>query len=352
LAKITLYREYDGTVHELELPLSSKAEIGALAQELGVPSYVDLTNPVVQMALASLWASLNVPRLFNGPGDANYADRPLSPLLFGGAAVKLLCPSANAPQSPLNRPIKDIDFVVGKGEGNRFVHILLNLSRALGTRYHFFATKGDAMFNALRAGSRYRLRALLGVQNEEPLLTVTDIFVERVEMRHAIRLPQELFAAGPGLRYTIGPELLILTKAQFITDLDRKDLPQLEAAGQGFRVLHYPHYRQDKVLVGMEEKDLLDICALIVDGEAGGIPPDPERFSRLVGKDEKLNLTVRLNLENILRNAERLRAKGLSEGQLSKLEAGVQALLRALPPVDKKWSKPWWNVDVETPVIS
>jgi hypothetical protein len=29
----------------------------------------------------------------------------------------------------------------------------------------------------------------------------------------------------------------------------------------------------------------------------------------------------------------------------------IEALLKELPTVDKKWDKPWWNTAVETPII-
>jgi len=352
VSRVVVYREFDGTTHEVELPLTSNLDLSKLAEELGLPSYVDMGNRVIEMALAAVWACQNAPRLFRGAEDAKHADRPLTPLLLGGAAVKLLSPSANEQGSPFNRSIKDIDFIVPKGAGSRLTYLLANLSRVLGSRYYFFVTKSDSMFNALRAGTRYRLRALLSIENGAPVLTVSDVFVERVEMRHVIRFPEHIFSSARELRYTVGPELLILTKAQFIAELDRKDLPQLEAMAQGFRLLSYPHYRQDRLLVGMEEKDLLDVCSLIVDGEEGKLEISPERFASLIGKDEKLALTVRLNLENVLQRKDWLRAKGVDEDRLAKIERGVSRLLAAMPRVEKKWSKPWWNMDVETPIIT
>jgi hypothetical protein len=41
----------------------------------------------------------------------------------------------------------------------------------------------------------------------------------------------------------------------------------------------------------------------------------------------------------------------MSKNEVSTVTQRVQELLRALPVVDKKWNKPWWNTAVETPII-
>jgi hypothetical protein len=56
-------------------------------------------------------------------------------------------------------------------------------------------------------------------------------------------------------------------------------------------------------------------------------------------------------LENILRNEEVLREIGFSKADITKIFSRIQKVLEAVPKVEKKWSNPWWNVDVETPQI-
>jgi len=108
-------------------------------------------------------------------------------------------------------------------------------------------------------------------------------------------------------------------------------------------------------VIGMEQKDMMDLCALIHDrvlDVKSGPRLDPQRVSELLRKDQKFLLTVRLNLQNILDRAEWLRSKGLSEHQITRLNEATKSILDALPNPDKKWDKPWWNTDVETPVIT
>jgi hypothetical protein len=67
-------------------------------------------------------------------------------------------------------------------------------------------------------------------------------------------------------------------------------------------------------------------------------------------KDSKLALTVTLNLRNLVERPEIL-AKWLRKTEVVTVVDRIQALLCALPRVDKKWNKPWWNTAVETPII-
>jgi hypothetical protein len=42
---------------------------------------------------------------------------------------------------------------------------------------------------------------------------------------------------------------------------------------------------------------------------------------------------------------------GFSKADITKIFFRVQKVLDVVPKVEKKWSNPWWNVDVETPQI-
>jgi hypothetical protein len=59
---------------------------------------------------------------------------------------------------------------------------------------------------------------------------------------------------------------------------------------------------------------------------------------------------VTLNLKNLVDKAELLR-KWMSKSEVSIVTDRIGALLKELPTVDKKWDKPWWDTEVETPII-
>jgi hypothetical protein len=354
LGSIVLYRDRDGTVHEIDEPLASKVNVEEIARELGLPSYIDTAYPTIQRAVVSVWAAMNAPKLFGDTAQKKGIKEPLSPLLIGGGAVKLLCPSANQPANPFNRSIGDLDFVTPKKEGGKFVFVLSNLSTVAGNLHHYFLTDSDNMFNALRAGTRYRIRVLDKVLNGEAVVKSTDILVEKIELRHTVKFEDEFSRIRENL-YTVGPEKLLVSKAQVINELNKKDLGLLEQAGQTFRVLTYPYYRDDYVIIGMEQKDFLDLCAVLYDrvvDTPDQLRLDAGRVARILKGDDKFLLTVRLNLENILNRSDWLKSVGLSERQVSRVHEAVGIVLSALPTVDKKWSKPWWNTDVETPIIT
>lgn len=343
-ARLRLLEDYDGTVYEVELPLTSSVDAKAAAEELGIPSYVDLSNLTMARAVVAVWAALRAPQLEVLPSTLR--KRPLVPLLFGGAAVKLLSPTANKPGHPLNRRLNDLDFAVRKRDGALFVKLLTGLGGVFGSKYTFFATSSDRWFNALRGGRRYRVHGIGGVEGDGLSASVVDIFCDELPFRHTIKLGEAFERIRENL-YTIGAERLLLSKLQYIFGLPKSRLPELEAAGQGFRVLPYEHLK-GMVAVGMELKDMKDVAALLIDRKPGdGI--DPEAIGRALGRDKRFALTVRLNLENFARRIDVLVDEGLSRSEAVVAAERALKLLETLPRVEEKWSKPWWNVYVESP---
>ena len=343
-AKLRLFEDYDGTVYEVELPLTSRVDARAAADELGLPSYVDLGNLPMARAVVAVWAALRAPQLEALPEALRR--RPIVALLFGGAAVKLLSPTANKPGHPLNRRLNDVDFAVRKRDGALFVKLLASLGGALGSKYAFFVTSGDRWFNALRGGRRYRVHGISGVEGDGLSVSVIDVFCDELPFRHTIKLGEAFEEARENL-FTVGAERLLLSKLQYIFGLPRSRLPELEAAGQGFRVLPYEHLK-GMVAVGMELKDMKDVAALLIDRKPGeGI--DPGALRRILGKDQRFALTVRLNLENFARRIDVLVEEGLSRSEAEVAAGRALELLELLPRVEKRWSKPWWNVYVESP---
>ncbi len=102
----------------------------------------------------------------------------------------------------------------------------------------------------------------------------------------------------------------------------------------------------------MEKKDIKDVSAAFLDHPLGEGPEaiDVEKMKQILS-DKKTLKTVRLNLENLLHNQDVLESAGATTSQISTIITKIKELLEQLPTSDKKWNKPWWNLDVETPEI-
>lgn len=352
--RAVLYQDAYGATYEVELPLTSKIDPAEVSQKLGLPSYVDLRYFPMQNAVATLWASLNAPELHNWYPNAfekKVSDKPISVLLFGGAAVKICCKHANG-EGSLARAIKDTDYIVPKKQGMDFYKLLLGMEKAFGTRFKAFKTKSDMIFNAMRQGNRYRIRTINGVTEQGiPTVTVLDLFCDSITLRHKVEV-KEAFEKQRENLYTIGLENLILSKAQFIMDFPRTRLEELRKCECEYRILPYQHYAADMFVLGMEEKDVKDTCAIFMDHPTGSGSGEinPDRMKRALEKDTKLALTVTLNLQNLVQKPETL-SRWLKKPDVSTVVERIQSLLDVLPKVDKKWDKPWWNTAVETPII-
>ena len=310
----------------------------------------------MRTAMAILWASMNahlLHRQYSGAFEKQVSDKPIPALLFGGAAIKILCPSSNG-KGPLARAIKDTDFIVPKKQGIQFYKMLLGLNKAFGSMYTSFATSNDRRFNTWRYGDRYRLTAINGITNHgEPTITVIDLFCDRINLRHKVEIKDAgLFERYKENLYTVGLEALLLSKGQFIFDMPvvvREDLKQKR---QDYRILQYPHYVKDRIIIGMEEKDLKDVAAVFLDHEIGKGRGkiDPQILKKVLEKDQKLALSVTLNIKNLSEKPEIL-ANWLSKSDASIVKNKIEALFKELPKVEKKWDRPWWDTEVETPAI-
>jgi hypothetical protein len=352
--KIVLYEDLDGTTYETDLPLTSKVNPQELRENIGLPSYVNLDYFPMKCAMVTLWASVNAPKLhelYPDAFDKKVSNDPIPALLFGGGAVKIHCKSAN-PGGPLARDIKDTDFIVPKKRGMSFYKLLLGMEKAFGTQYKSFATSNDRRFNAWRHGERYRLTTINGMTTEGlPTITVLDLFCDRINLRHTVEVKNAFDRYRENL-YTIGLENLILSKAQFIFDMPKETREDLKRVGQEHRILSYPHFAQDRIVIGMENKDWKDVCAVFLDHEIGqgNEKINAQMMRKVLDKDKKLALTVTLNLKNFVENPESME-QWLSKSEVATVTDRISVLLKELPAVDKKWDKPWWNTEVETPII-
>src|SRR3989337_3110807 len=96
--KFVLYEDMDGKVYDVDLPLTSRVKTAKLRENLGIPAYVDLEYFPMKIAMIILGASMNAHVLHEQYPDAfekKVSDKPIPALLFGGAAVKIHCQSAN-----------------------------------------------------------------------------------------------------------------------------------------------------------------------------------------------------------------------------------------------------------------
>lgn len=356
MPRCLLAEDYDRTRYEVETPLTSLIDYQEIRAELCIPDYVEQKNFLLERGIVTIWAALKaglLPQADSVEG-LRIKNDPIPVLLFGGGAVKMLSPKANDPSSPLYRHIDDIDLITSKKRGQDLCKLLLALGNLCGTRYYHFITRTDRQFNAMRAGKRYRVRTIGKIHSEDTLEPGTlDVFTDGIDLRHKVDVRMALEDPKRHM-YTVGAENLILTKCQYIFDVSKKFEEELTGQGLGYRILNYPSYQNDKILIGIEEKDMKDICTLLTDHEVGGGGPRSLNVTvirKVLERDKKLALTVRLNLESLQRNETYLRRLGLSSTEIEVIMAGANALLESMPTVDKNWSRPWWNVDVETPEI-
>jgi hypothetical protein len=356
LTRCLLTQDYDKTRYEIETPLSSSIDYKKIRAELQIPEYVNPKDFLLERGIVTIWAARKAGTL-SALGLAaeglKIKNEPIPVLFFGGGAVKILCREANVPTSPLYREIDDIDLIASRKRAQDLYKLLLVLGDVCGTRYYHFVTRTDRRFNAMRAGKRYRVRAIDRILSEDSLRPGTlDIFTDEIDLRHKVDVKDALDNPQAHM-YTIGTENILMTKCQYIFDAPRSAREELVREGLEYRILNYPPYRNDRLLIGIEEKDIKDIASIFMtyDVGEGRDCVNPQRIRHVFEKDRKFALTFRLNLENFQRNEKLVKDMGLPDSDTERIMSRITAVLEALPEVDKKWTNPWWNVDVETPQI-
>lgn len=217
--------------------------------------------------------------------------------LLGGIAVFHLSESARRP--PLARHYHDFDVVVPPGQGPSAAAVFLERGYT-----------EDAYFNALHGAHRMVFASAGGF--------VVDVLVGTFNMCHRLKLGHDLPATG----LTIHPADLMLTKLQ---------------------------------IVQIEEKDLLDAAALLLDLPVGrsatGIEID--RFTAPLASDWGFFHTVELNLPKVAEFA----AGRLGAPLARRVADGVNELRQAMEAVPKslRWKArakigpkiPWYEVPEE-----
>jgi len=356
LARCLLTEDYDKTRYEVDTPLTSKIDCDRVRKDLEVPDYVDLNNFLMERGLVTVWATQKPSRLKEfgaSPQLEKIRDEPIPVLFFGGGAVKLLSRAANDPSNPLCRDIGDIDLIASKKRGQDLYKLLLILGEVCGTRYHHFITLTDQRFNAMMVGKRYRVRAIDKVLGKDEVKSGTlDIFIDEIDLRHRVDV-RNAFENPESHLYTIGATNLVLAKCQYILDTPRSSYNDILEYKLEYRILDYPPYRNDRLLIGIEEKDMKDVCSILLDHDIGEEDEmvNTNIIRNVLGRDKKFALTFRLNIESLLKNEKHFKEIGLSNGSIETIFSRANKLLEAVPTTKKKWSNPWWNEDVETPHI-
>jgi hypothetical protein len=160
----------------------------------------------------------------------------------GGLAVYLLCPSARVP--PLARSYKDVDLAGRRGDATAITRLLSTLGYG-----------PDAEFNALHGHRQlYFWDAVNGRQ--------LDVFIERINLSHELDVGHRLTLVPR----TLTPADLLLTKLQ---------------------------------VVEINERDLQDATALLVDQPVGPEGIDPVRVVEVLSSDWGWWRTCTRNLDRV-----------------------------------------------------
>jgi len=304
-------------------PPTSSVDLEVERVRLNWPEYLNLEEPWIRRAI--------------GVAGACHAadDVPLAIGFFGGVAFRLHCPSCSQSGSAFFRDPADMDLSTISSQGKQVVERLCRMVETHGTWFAHFVTTADRNFNRMRQGKRYQLRTLHPSTRDKPEFCKVDVVADRLEFCHRVPIV-EVVTGGTDPLCTIGLVNLLLSKLQYIRAVD--DGPDIPCD----RVL-MPFGRHE-VLIGMEDKDLRDVAALVHDHELGSGPEriDPNLLMVRLRSDWALSRTVILNLHNIAEHPERLAALGIDQTGTDLLRRRFSELLQTLEPV-ASLAKPLWR---------
>ncbi|MGA8303185.1 MAG: hypothetical protein WA691_01415 [Thermoplasmata archaeon] len=311
----------------LELPLAVRTLPEEARSHLGLPDWVDVSDPIVARAVIVLWA-------------ARQALPPLSLAVLGGVANRVRCLASNRSDLGLRRALHDIDLACLHKELPAIRTFLVTLHESEGSGLRFFETSGDRIFNSLSEGRRLRLHMVVGQRDSEVALRTVDLLADEFRFCHRFDLKSDVLAS-PAQYGTLSPALLLLAKLQFIQRVPGEDREKVAD-----RVLA-PFGRHD-VVIGPEAKDVRDVLALLLDHPVGEVVPDgisPARLSEIVGNDWGLWRTASLNLDMVLGSSI---LRGLPEGPRSQVRGRLESLRATLSGLSPKrrlgfLGGQWWE---------
>lgn len=333
-----------GERFELDVPLASTRDLGELRADLGLPDYVDVGDTQVARAVGVLWAAKHAPGLAREHPSLASLSAPVNLAVFGGVAIRLLCRSANE-AGPFRRRLGDVDLVTTRAEGPRAVKLLTGLTEPMGSRFWHAATKSDEHFNALRRGRRYRLHAAEEHDDGTVGSCVLDLLTDEIAFCHTIPVAGAVAHAAEQ-SYTLGGTELLLTKLQAIRALRSDDVD----TEHRYRIIGE---LGSDVLIGPEDKDLLDVAALLADRGIGSEPGqvDPERLGAALARDWGLARTVRMNVAHAPMFVHALERRGAQPDAVALVERRLGELLAMIDEPRFQPRKPrlrlgktWWEV--------
>jgi hypothetical protein len=316
-----------------EWPPIEKIDYREAVKALDWPEYLKLDDPWIRRAIGIVCAC-----------KARSSNQ-LNIGFFGGVAFKLHCPSCNDPHSCFYRTPNDIDIATIFEQGRNVLQCLMDMKDSYGSWFTHFEIRKDRNFNRMRKGKRYLLRALHPGWNEEKYFCKVDLVTNELEFCHKIPLSDVILARIDPVS-TIGIANLFLSKAQYIQNVSiGQDPPQ-------DRIL--VSFGKSEVLIGMEDKDLRDISALLYD-HAVGDGPDALSLSDLtctLKADWGLCETVSLNLRNIIARPNRLEKMGLRSDIIQRVLERADEILSTVrqdvihgerPAWKSLFNKQWWE---------
>ena len=318
----------------LSLPLGLRVDVEESRRELGIPTSVDLSDPIVAKAVSLAAAA----RRWNPP---------LRFALFGGTAYRLRCPSSNDPSLGLRHELHDMDIAISFSESREFQRFLSEVAAREGSGLTFFETSGDRIYNSLSGGRRLRWHMVVTQRGSEIILGTLDLVADAFEFCHRIDVRADLDRA-PSNGWTLSPARLLFTKGQFI-----QRIPRDQSGPVADRVLE-PFGKRDLV-IGPETKDVQDMVALLHDhaiGEGPGQLSAREITQQLQG-DWGLWKTFGLNLDMVARSPI---LRGLPDATRARVEdqlRSVRALVSGVAPRRRFGflGGPWWQEVDSTPSV-
>lgn len=338
--KAALYEDFRDKF-EVEVPLTSTADVAKLRQDLGVPDYVDVEDYVMRRLVVTTWAARNVDSIRGqAPNDLRkkLPEKPIDVAFFGGTAFRLVCRSSNRP-GPFFRNINDLDIVTTGQRGLELVALLSALRDVFGTEYFHFLTATDRLFNNAMRPKRFRVHAINRFYDGLPVAGEMDIFCDRIAMCHTIDVREEI-RSSPQNSYTIGLEKLLLTKLQFIKKIPKDAIdPSNE-----FRIMQ--HFDDKNVLVGLQDKDVIDVMSAFYDYNVGEELGQIRigKLRELLERDADMCRTVCLNVQSILKNTSRL---NFPAKHVSIIQGKIETLMKELPESKQgllgRFRKQWWE---------
>lgn len=311
---------------QLHLPLAFRVAPTDARQALGLPEFVDTTDPVVARGVGILHGlTLDLP------------GHPVA--MLGGVAYRVRGPSSNSHLSGLRRPLHDIDLACHRSDLRKVHAALLALGRTQGSALTVVETHSDRMFNALTGGRRLRLHSVDRVVAGRSVLGTVDLLADEFRFCHSLDLTDDISRA-PTESHTLSLSTLLLTKLQFIQSIPADHRPQVPG-----RVLG--SFGKNELIIGPEDKDVRDLLALLIDRPLGeGLDAiSPNQFVAPLASDWGFWTTVRLNLDHL---AQSPLFGALPPGPRESVREKLAALRSATDTVQPKrrfgfLQREWWE---------